>query len=218
MSAFEQNTREGSESPLSSANVSFSSPGTPGPLIKSPDIKPIIGFPSKGTWPSNDPSPPKEDMDIDVTIERMDVDETLVVPKTHEASQSQVLEAIGRVLLVSWTEKTDSSIYLPDILKPDNYEDYEDLVSQSIMEVLQRFAAGANPLQGLRLTTSDSDSGMDSPEEISSLPSLPSTSGEKFQMEKRVTDPALAYLMSSYSRVAAENRRNPKVIGILFLF
>lgn len=213
LSAFEQTPRETSESPLSSANVSFSSPITPGPIIKSPDIKevsPIIEISNKMAWSSSDSSPPKECMDVDRSIESMEVEETQNLQKTTiESTQDQVLLAISRILLVSWTEPSDSSIYVPDVLQPNDI-DFQDLVSQTIMDVLQRFVGGGNPLQGLRLTPSESDSGMDSPEDVSSLPILPSTSSER-KVEKKPTDPALAYLMSSYARVAVETRNNPKV-------
>lgn len=102
----------------------------------------------------------------------------------------------------------------------------EDLISQSIMEVLAQIAAGQNPLKNLTQTADQGDNtSLNSVSPTQNLSPLVSPVGScpvpLLPMSTTPVEPdqtpqilALVYLTDSYSRVAVEERNHPKKSSI----
>lgn len=132
--------------------------------------------------------------------------------------------AIERVLCVNWKESADHSIYLPETaesLKETPTILPDDLVSQSIMEVLSQVASGKNPTKNLTQDTGENNSLNSSPTQnlspvvspVGNAPvsNTPATVTTTTQTPQNI---ALIYLTDSYSRVAVEERNHPKKSSI----
>lgn len=181
----------------------------------------------------------KELMDVDSGIENMEVEECdrkenemsdmNRVSSSNETSFEQVIAAMGRVLCGSWNEDTDETLHLSKNVTADNEEsvepDYQDIISQSLMEILHQFADGDdNPLKALSVSstaaTSDSPSSPSASQNAVNLTPLPQSSVNQESIPKQ--NVGLHYLMNCYSRVAIEERNHPKVsyffICALFLY
>lgn len=90
-------------------------------------------------------------------------------------------------------------------------------MSQALMEVLQMFARGEEPLKNIQMDVTIS---CEEPSEPSPLVS-PALSLQSFatpgpsSSKKQISTPAsVRYLMDCYSRTVLEERNNPKVIKI----
>lgn len=168
----------------------------------------------------------KEVMDVDSGIENMEVEdadrkefettEISRVSSSNDGCMEQVVNTIGRILCVSWNEPAEGTIFLSSNSILNNVKiqepDYQDLISQSIMEVLCQFASGENPLQGvLCIATGCHDDSPSSPDPHNSVntPPLPQNSNDQESVPKQ--SDGLYYLMNCYSRVALEERNHPKV-------
>lgn len=105
-------------------------------------------------------------------------------------------------------------------------EDYSDIVSQSLMEVLYMFSRGEDPMREIAVTPpSDREdspnsqaSPMLSPVAAAALPpypasTLPLPSGSKIAQPK-----SFLYLLDCYTRVAIEERNHPKVEARILFF
>ncbi|XP_046673336.1 ubiquitin conjugation factor E4 B isoform X1 [Homalodisca vitripennis] len=158
-------------------------------------------------------------VDVDSGIENMEVEESKEVTQnrtssTSDSTEDQVQATISRVLCVSWSQgnQSDSSIFLPETAagmsqrkqEGDGTPDTQDLISQSLMEVMCQIASGENPMPS-PLTCSTPDDSNENIAEASSSQNNTST----------VPPPSLAttgltYLTDTYARVANEERNNPK--------
>ncbi|CAH1405610.1 unnamed protein product [Nezara viridula] len=134
-------------------------------------------------------------IDVDSGIENMEVEETKesTPRRSSEGGGTEMTEealrvTVQRILCVSWTEKTEDTIFLAETANfiaekevAGITVDMQDLISQCIMEVIYRIAGGDNPL-------------------IAAASTVP----------KPAIDIAITYLTDSYSRVAVEERNHPK--------
>jgi len=158
-------------------------------------------------------------VDVDSGIENMEVEEPKETSQqktqsTSENMDDQVHSTISRVLSVSWAQgqQSESNIFLSETAAGINNRkqeansslDTQDLISQSLMEVMCQIASGENPLPS-PLTCSTPDESNENIAEASSsgantatppVPSLATT--------------GLSYLTECYARVANEERNNPK--------
>ncbi|KAL1117669.1 hypothetical protein AAG570_003984 [Ranatra chinensis] len=148
-------------------------------------------------------------VDVDSGIENMEVEESKesrvrTTSTCNESSDEVVNSTVSRVLCVSWTEQSESAIFLPEtaeVLNDRHSEgvstDYQDLINQSLMEVMCQIASGENPLPSpLSCSTPDEGTPNTQPMVTVQPPSLIST--------------GLNYLTECYSRVAVEERNHPK--------
>lgn len=151
-------------------------------------------------------------VDVDSGIENMEVDETketkhICTSSSNDVTEEQLHNTIARVLCVSWTQQTDSAIFLAETAagihqrRQENAPsvEFQDLISQSLMEAMCQIASGENPLPSpLTCSTPDGTATetMEEATESSPTPSLATT--------------GLAYLTECYSRVAVEERNQPK--------
>lgn len=169
----------------------------------------------------------KEILDVDSGIENMEVEESERkefenteinrVSSSNEGNTEKVVTTISRILCVSWNEQNEGTVLLPannvlfntDALNPD----YQDLISQSLMEILCQFASGLDPLHGVPqnvITPNDvSPSSPDLPSTPVNSTCLPDNCYNQNNITKQ-TD-GLYYLMNCYSRVSLEERNHPKV-------
>ena len=160
-------------------------------------------------------------VDVDSGFENMEVDESenkrevsrrqRTVSSSGEVNEEVVLSTISRVLCVSWTHRSEATVFLPNTavaMKEAQQEDpampvnVQDLVSQALLEVLDQIASGENPL------TSE---GLDSPmlsssKEQRSDPKEPSA----LHLIQTKASSGLTYLCDCYARVAVEERNQPK--------
>ncbi|XP_066992504.2 ubiquitin conjugation factor E4 B isoform X2 [Anabrus simplex] len=239
----------GQLAPPSPSNVAPPSPSTPGPSNSQPELvtPPPLGT-QKSDSQSTDTSSQMEvdepnceksglvsQVDVDSGIENMEVEEsdrkeTGTSSSCTEVSEEQVHSAVSRVLCVSWREKTEGTIFLPETASAFNELlqdgqvtlDVQDLVSQALMEVLSQFGRGENPLQDLVCVApgaSSTPDNLDSPTSpvavspllspVVTLPHYPmgSTSTET---QQTVHTRSLMYLVDCYARVAVEERNHPK--------
>lgn len=170
-------------------------------------------------------------MDVDSGIENMEVEETdrkefepadcNRVSSSNEGSAEQVLVTIGRVLCVSWNEQIEGTISLSSNVvtgSENENPDYQDLISQSMMEVLCQFANGDNPFQGLLISTSGAPDDSPNSPDIPSIPLNLLPQSSNYQENSLKQTDGLSYLMNCYARVAQEERNHPKVSLHLQLF
>jgi len=199
------------ESTTSTEPITLTSPVPISPYQKQPISTPIISPITHPICITPIRGKSKEIMDVDSGCENMEVDDATIVPKSTPTSivtPEHALQVIKRVLLVSWTEPSSEAVYVP--CSVDNeIPNYADIISECLMTILLKFAAGSNPLSGIKTDSllNHSDS-MDSSED---LPIMPSTSFGSTEVENKTADPALSYIMGCYSRVANEERLNGKV-------
>lgn len=170
-------------------------------------------------------------VDVDSGFENMEVDESdnkkeatrrqRTVSSSAEVTEDVVLSTISRVLCVSWTDRSEATVFLPhtaEAVKEARQEDpampvnVQDLVSQALMEVLDQFASGENPL-----TYHSSES--PAPSSSASTSTAASTSREQSAETKEPSalhlvqakaSNGLNYLFDCYARVAVEERNQPK--------
>ncbi|XP_034248933.1 ubiquitin conjugation factor E4 B [Thrips palmi] len=170
-------------------------------------------------------------VDVDSGFENMEVDESdnkkevtrrqRTVSSSAEVTEDVVLSTISRVLCVSWTDRSEATVFLPhtaEAIKEARQEDpampvnVQDLVSQALMEVLDQFASGENPL-----TYHSSES--PAPSSSTSTSASASTSKEQSTESKELSalhlvqakaSNGLNYLFDCYARVAVEERNQPK--------
>ncbi|GLV34489.1 Ubiquitination factor E4B [Carabus blaptoides fortunei] len=173
-----------------------------------------------------------ENMEVEESEARRDVTRHRTSSSSTEITEEQVHSAICRVLCVSWKDQSEHYIDLPETaetLREIAVIPSEDLISQSIMEVLAQIAAGQNPLKNLTQTTDPGDntslnsvsisptqnlSPLISPVGSCPVPLLPMSTTP---VDSNVQTPqilALIYLTDSYSRVAVEERNHPKKSSI----
>ncbi|XP_075218617.1 ubiquitination factor E4B [Lycorma delicatula] len=153
-------------------------------------------------------------VDVDSGIENMEVEETkesrhrTLSSSGTEVTEEQVNNVVSRVLCVSWTQQSESATFLPEtaaIINQRNREeqpsiDIQDLISQSLMEVMCQIASGENPLPSPLSCSTPEGMNQESAEEATPAPS-PSPS---------LATVSLTYLTDCYSRVAIEERNHPK--------
>ncbi|KAK3929272.1 Ubiquitin conjugation factor E4 B [Frankliniella fusca] len=160
-------------------------------------------------------------VDVDSGFENMEVDDSdckkdisqrqRTVSSSAEVTEDIVLSTISRVLCVSWTDRSEATVFLPhtaDVLKEARQEDpampvnVQDLVSQALMEVLDQFANGENPLTYDR---------PESPVPMSSKEQPPETKEQSpLHIVQKKASNGLNYLLDCYARVAVEERNQPK--------
>lgn len=162
---------------------------------------------------------------------RRDVTRHRTSSSSTEMSEEQLHAAIGRILCVNWKEESENSIYLPETAEMVHETTSilpEDLISQSIYEVISQISSGKNPTKNIvQVDTGDSSSlnsvsptqnlsPMLSPVSSCPVPLLPlpttSTNTNTNKSEPAPTPPmiALIYLTDSYTRVSVEERNHPK--------
>lgn len=180
-------------------------------------------------------------VDVDSGIENMEVEETQKEPQhrhrtlssSTEISEEQMYSVVSRVLCVSWTQQSESSIFLPETAATISQRaqeelppvEMQDLISQCLMEVMCQIASGENPLQvPLTCSTPDAMNQSDGSGQVASLAGgelavqqQPSTSSaaaappaSAARGERCLPEEALAFLSECYSRVAVEERNHPK--------
>ncbi|XP_054268263.1 ubiquitin conjugation factor E4 B [Macrosteles quadrilineatus] len=156
-------------------------------------------------------------VDVDSGIENMEVEESKEAALQRSSSTSdntddQVFTTISRVLCVSWTQtqQSDSNIFLSETaagmnqrkLEGDSQIDTQDLISQSLMEVMCQIASGENPLPSPLSCSTPEDSSENIAAASSASASPPATPS--------LATTGLAYLTDCYARVANEERNHPK--------
>uniref|UniRef100_A0A1B6DV73 Ubiquitin conjugation factor E4 B n=1 Tax=Clastoptera arizonana TaxID=38151 RepID=A0A1B6DV73_9HEMI len=140
-------------------------------------------------------------VDVDSGIENMEVEES----KTpSEISEELVHSVISKVLVVSWTQKTDSSIFLPETAESFNRSlsdsppiEHQDLINQCLIEVLFLIASGES---GVGLSLPSSASTESKLETKSSSPPAP----------RSLTNEGILYLTECYARVSVEEKNHPR--------
>uniref|UniRef100_A0A069DY57 Ubiquitin conjugation factor E4 B n=1 Tax=Panstrongylus megistus TaxID=65343 RepID=A0A069DY57_9HEMI len=153
-------------------------------------------------------------LDVDSGIENMEVEEpkesrVRTISTGSEVPEEFLQGVIARVLCVSWTEQSESTIYLPQtaaVITERQLEglntDLQDLISQCLMEVTCQIASGENPLPSPMLCSSPSDEG---PSNVEMQPAPPPTPQPPSHASTTLT-----YLTECYARVAVEERNHPK--------
>ncbi|KAJ8676226.1 hypothetical protein QAD02_012012 [Eretmocerus hayati] len=169
-------------------------------------------------------------VDVDSGIENMEVEDSdrkEIPPRSRRASSStievtpeQLHAIISRVLCVSWKTPTEGTIYLPEtaeIVSKYCTSDVSDLCCQALMEVLSKFAKGEDPLKDIAADVSiecdDGSSNQVSPmlSPVTTTPMDINTNRRNDSSEHLPTQPkCLVYLLACYTRVAVEERNNPK--------
>lgn len=153
-------------------------------------------------------------VDVDSGIENMEVEETkesrhrTLSSSGGEVTEDQVHSVVCRVLCVSWTQQSESAIFLPEtaaVINQRNQEEQpsifvQDLISQSLMEVMCQIASGENPLPSPLSCSTPDGMNQDSAEEASPAPSS----------SPSLATVGLTYLTDCYSRVSIEERNHPK--------
>ncbi|KAK9507640.1 hypothetical protein O3M35_007452 [Rhynocoris fuscipes] len=154
-------------------------------------------------------------LDVDSGIENMEVEEPKESRVRTTSTSSEVPEeflqgVVARVLCVSWTEQSESTIYLPQtaaVVAERQREgvpnDLQDLISQCLMEVTCQIASGENPLPSPVLCSSPADEG---PTAMELQPAPPPPTPQP----PSHASTTLTYLTECYSRVAVEERNHPK--------
>ena len=139
---------------------------------------------------------------------------------SNEITVEQIHAIISRVLCVSWKEPTEKTIFLPETsstCKSYKVEDFGDIVSQALMEVLYMFARGDDPLKEMAINTpsdrEDSPHSEASPllSPVAAVGPSSSTSWINLPSCSKPQPKSFDYLMDCYSRVAVEERNHPKV-------
>ncbi|XP_034945689.1 ubiquitin conjugation factor E4 B [Chelonus insularis] len=167
-------------------------------------------------------------IDVDSGIENMEVEESDrkdMPPRSRTTSSSidvtieQIHSVISRVLCITWKKSSDKLIFLSDMASNESQNrvmNYTDIVNEGLMEVLQMFTRGEDPLKEINMDMLSD--GEDSPNSQTSplvspavalsscpLPTLPLLSNEQKTQPK-----SLFYLLDCYTRVSIEERNNPK--------
>lgn len=124
------------------------------------------------------------------------------------------------MLCISWKEKNDHSIYIPDTaesIRELPSITSEDLISQAIVEVLSQIATGTNPIKNLTQISDDNTSlnsvSISPTQNVSPIVSpigIPNQIPSSTQVIQSPQNIALVYLTESYSRVAVEERNHAK--------
>ncbi|XP_015113341.1 ubiquitin conjugation factor E4 B [Diachasma alloeum] len=224
----------------------LSSPSTPGPS-KTPGLASVSPVQQSESHNLNNDMPMETEessekqlnnsgIDVDSGIENMEVEESdrkdtasrsRTTSSSIEVSPDQIHTVISRVLCVSWRDSTGPRIFLPQFsstLSSDDQKplDPTEIISQSLMEVLQMFTRDEDPLKGVSMETAsdreDSPNSQASPltspvdplpsYSLASLPLPPGEKGEK--LEKSPQLKSLLYLLDCYTRVSVEERNQPK--------
>ncbi|XP_026280818.1 ubiquitin conjugation factor E4 B isoform X1 [Frankliniella occidentalis] len=160
-------------------------------------------------------------VDVDSGFENMEVDDSdskkditqrqRTVSSSAEVTEDIVLSTISRVLCVSWTDRTEATVFLPhtaDAIKEARQEDpampvnVQDLISQVLMEVLDQFTTGENPLTYDRPESPVPMSSKEQPAERKEPSAL--------HIVQTKASNGLNYLLDCYARVAVEERNQPK--------
>lgn len=168
-------------------------------------------------------------VDVDSGIETMEVDEIEMRQEAKrrrdtsigsEATGEQMINSICRIFLVSFKEKTPSTLHLPDVLESLQQDDVDtrDVINQSVMEVLCQIRDSKdNPVLQLRPITPDVSpvkQFSSSPLGASPLLLTPDQPRREFTCKVRPENckesDMLNYLFDCYERVAYEERTAPK--------
>ncbi|CAG9857038.1 unnamed protein product [Phyllotreta striolata] len=174
--------------------------------------------------------------DIDSGFENMEVDELDVQKNQRKQAESteitlqQLQSCVARVLHVSYTEASDGGLYLPEtaeVLRDNPSMSVRDLTSNSLMEVMFKFARGENPFKNVprpALDAYDATSLGSSPANLSPssspmaegcpIPLLTLKNSNNNNAEHNNDTLAINYLMDSYNRVSVEVRNNPKKLSV----
>lgn len=143
-------------------------------------------------------------LQVEESEARKDINRQRTSSSSTEITEEQVYSAISRVLCINWKEKNSQSIHIPETaesIRENPQVPFEDLISQSIIEVLTQIAIGTNPLKNI-VTEDNSLNSSPTQSPSNDLPSV--------QVSESPQNIALLYLTESYSRVALEERNNPK--------
>ncbi|XP_013412896.1 ubiquitin conjugation factor E4 B [Lingula anatina] len=138
-----------------------------------------------------------------------------------EASEEQTIAAICRLFIVSWKERSEETLYLPDLAEScsgseNGYEDYQDLISQILMEVLTVMSQQSkNPMLSLKppkLAGSPSKYGASPGAGAMLLHERPTRDFPrlKFQPEDSKEVEMLKYLLDCFDRCLNEERLSSK--------
>ncbi|KAK3104970.1 hypothetical protein FSP39_014399 [Pinctada imbricata] len=164
-------------------------------------------------------------MDVDSGIETMEVEDDIKfeikrkrdVSIGSEATEDQINEAICRVFLVSWKEKTPEFLHLPYLEQNIQEGEHKDTVNQVLMEVLMSIQdSSQNPVLKLKPVTSHAVSPKkpgSSPRGFSTMVSpdmQPKREFSKYPVEKCKEVELINYLLDCYDRVSIEERIAPK--------
>lgn len=166
-------------------------------------------------------------VDVDSGIETMEVDESDRVEHKRkrdasigsDATETQVLNSITRIFLVSWREQRDpGTLHIPclaDIFN-EQTKDYKEIIHQILMETLYLiYSSAENPITALRNdvpAVSPVRLYSSSPCSISPLmsPEHERKFTSKIQPQKKKETELINYLLDCYENVAVEERTNPK--------
>ncbi|XP_052828184.1 ubiquitin conjugation factor E4 B isoform X1 [Octopus bimaculoides] len=171
-------------------------------------------------------------VDVDSGIETMEVDDSDRIEHKRkrdasigsEATETQVLNSIIRIFLVSWREQRDpGTLHIPCLAEAFNEKekDYKEIINQIVMETLHLiYSSPENLIDSLKTAVdgvSPVRSYSSSPCSISPLMS-PEHEERKFtskiQPQKRKEVELINYLLDCYERVAFEERTSPKKSSI----
>ncbi|KAJ1522043.1 hypothetical protein ONE63_002360 [Megalurothrips usitatus] len=160
-------------------------------------------------------------VDVDSGFENMEVDESdnkrdttrrqRTVSSSAEVTEDVVLSTISRVMCISWTERTEDTLFLPhtaEAMRVARQEDpampvnVQDLISQALMEILDQFSNGENPVVYHR-----PDSPVVPPP---SFPKAVSREPTQLHLVQNKASNGLHYLLDCYARVGVEERNQPK--------
>ncbi|XP_048766609.1 ubiquitin conjugation factor E4 B-like [Ostrea edulis] len=170
-------------------------------------------------------------MDVDSGIETMEVDEqdTKFEIKRRrdtsigsEATVEQVIEAVGRVCLVSWKGDSEEAVFVPELAECVDDGDTscsKEMISQALMEVLMKIRDSShNPVLKIKTSVSYAVSPRkpgSSPRSTVSTMTSPDMQpkrefSEKYQPETCKEVEMMNYLMDCYDRAGLEERLAPK--------
>lgn len=139
-----------------------------------------------------------------------------------EVTIEQIHAVISRVLTISWKKNVPKTIFLSEMsaseTEEDKITDYTDIINRGLMEVLQLFTRGEDPLNGITSDVSsdreDSPDSRTSPLETNSVITHPTSSSCALStlifMKKDTQPKSLLYLLDCYAKAAIEERNHPK--------
>ncbi|BES87556.1 factor E4 [Nesidiocoris tenuis] len=163
-------------------------------------------------------------IEVDSGIENMEVEEVRessrirTISTGSEVSEEFLQSMVGRILCVSWSEQSESTIFLPETaaviserLKDNQPTDLKDLISQCLMEVMCQIASNQNPLPEPEIVPPQQEQQEEPPQDGA----VPSSSTNESKPAPRLTPQShasktLTYLTDCYSRCAVEERCHPK--------
>uniref|UniRef100_A0A0A9Z5W3 Ubiquitin conjugation factor E4 B n=1 Tax=Lygus hesperus TaxID=30085 RepID=A0A0A9Z5W3_LYGHE len=158
-------------------------------------------------------------IDVDSGIENMEVEEVReprvrTVSTGSEVPEEFLQSMVGRILCVSWSEQSESTIFLPEtaaVISERQREgqptDLEDLISQCLMEVMCQIASNQNPLPEPDIPAASTPA----PETTEAVAS--GSSGAEVPpciTPQSHASRTLTYLTDCYTRVSVEERCHPK--------